>query len=447
MQNAMMEQKIKNLIYTLIREYYKEKFGAQKFVPGETHIPASGKSFGDEELVKMTEAVLDGWWTEGRFAAEFESGLAKFIGVQNCITTNSGSSANLLAISALTSVHLGKRRLKPGDEVITIAAGFPTTINPLILHRLVPVFVDIDLNTFNIDIEKMKKMISKKTKAVFMPHNLGNPFNLDEVKKICRKYRLWLIEDCCDALGSKYRGKQVGSFGDLATFSFYAAHHITTGEGGAVATNNAKLAAIVRSFRDWGREYWFRTGEDKKQDKGLGAAKRGKLPADYEVKFIFSEIGYNLRLTDMQAALGVVQLGKLKSFIEHRKDLYKRLRKELLPFGKFLSFQEAEKNSDPSWFGFLITLKPDCPFARKEFVDYLHGKNIGTRMLLAGNLTKQPYMQTYKVPFRKDDLKSTDYVLKNSFWIGVHPGVDRARIDYIIKTLKDFFSVLPLRKR
>ncbi len=438
-----MEEKIKKLIHSLIREYYQEKFAGQKFIPGETHIPASGKAFDERELLAMTDAVLDGWWTEGRFAAEFEKKFAEFVGVPYCITTNSGSSANLLAVSALTSFHLGKRRLQPGDEVITIAAGFPTTINPLIIHRLVPVFADIDPKTFNIDIEKMKKLVSKKTRAIFMPHNLGNPFNLDEVRKICRRYKLWLIEDCCDALGSTYRGKRVGGFGDLATFSFYAAHHITTGEGGAVVTKDPKLAAIVRSFRDWGREYWFRTGEDTKRDKGLGSRKHGKLPADYDNKFIFSEIGYNLRLTDMQAALGVVQLSKLPQFIEHRKKSYQMLRDKLSGFSDLISFQEPEKHSDPSWFGFLITLNPKCPFTRKEMIDYLLKLNIGTRMLLAGNLPKQPYMQTYKVKSRSGNLSATDYALSNSFWVGVHQGIDKTRQSYLINALIDFLSRFP----
>src|SRR3989344_6695131 len=301
-------------IQGLIKKYYQKNFAGKKFIPGETHIPASGKSLDEKEMVAMTEAVLDGWWTEGRFAAAFEKQLAEFIGAKHCITTNSGSSANLLAVSALTSYHLGELRLKPGDEVITLAAGFPTTINPIILHQAIPVFVDIDLATANVDVKKLEKAFSKKTKAVFLPHHLGNPFNVVVVQKLCKKHKAWLIEDCCDALGAKFGGKRVGSFGDLSTFSFYAAHHITSGEGGAIMTSDERLAAIVRSFRDWGREYWFKTGEDIRRNKGLGTVKHSKLPADYDDKFIFSEIGYNLRLTDMQAALGLVQLGKISEF-------------------------------------------------------------------------------------------------------------------------------------
>lgn len=433
-----MDKKIQDLI----KKYYQKNFAGKKFIPGKTHIPASGKSFDSREMVAMTEAVLDGWWTEGRFAAEFEKQLAGFVGAKYCITTNSGSSANLLAVSALTSYHLGERRLKPGDEVITLAAGFPTTINPLILHQLVPVFADIAMGTFNVDVKQLEGLFSKKTKAVFLPHHLGNPFNVAAVQKLCKKHRAWLIEDCCDALGAKFGGKRVGSFGDLSTFSFYAAHHITSGEGGAVMTNDERLAAIVRSFRDWGREYWFKTGEDIRRNKGLGTVKHSKLPADYDDKFIFSEIGYNLRLTDMQAALGLVQLGKIGEFAKRRESNFQYLYKLMAPFKKFFILPSVEKSGIPSWFGFLLTLKPDCPFTRKEFVDYLHQHNVGTRMFLAGNVTKQPYFRIYKVKFRAGDLTNTDYVLNNSVWIGVHQAIDHQRREYAGKVLKSFLSNL-----
>ncbi|MDO8467197.1 MAG: lipopolysaccharide biosynthesis protein RfbH [bacterium] len=423
-----------------IKKYYQKNFAGKKFVPGETHIPASGKSFDYQEMVLMTEAVLDGWWTEGRFAAAFEKQLAEFVGVKHCVTTNSGSSANLLAISALTSYHLGERRLKPGDEVITLAAGFPTTINPIILHQAIPVFVDIDLATANVDIGKLEKAFSKKTKAVFLPHHLGNPFNVAAVQKLCKKHKAWLIEDCCDALGAKFGGKRVGSFGDLSTFSFYAAHHITSGEGGAIMTNDERLAAIVRSFRDWGREYWFKTGEDIRRNKGLGTVKHSKLPADYDDKFIFSEIGYNLRLTDMQAALGLVQLGKIGEFAKRRESNFQYLYKLMSPYKKFFILPGMEKSAAPSWFGFLMTLKPDCPFTRKEFVDYLHKHNVGTRMFLAGNVIKQPYFQIYKVKFKAGNLASTDYVLSNSVWVGVHQAIDNERREYMGKVLKSFLA-------
>lgn len=374
----------------LIQESYRLKFGSNKFVGGKTHIPASGKSFDHQELIAMTEAVLDGWWTEGRFASQFEERLAKLIEVKHCLMTNSGSSANLLAISALTSANLGERRLRAGDEVITLAAAFPTTVNPLILHQLIPVFIDIELGTNNIDVKQLSGLISPKTKAIFLPHHLGNPFNVDAVKKICRQHKMWLVEDCCDALGSKYKGKMVGSFGDLATFSFYAAHHITTGEGGAVVTNDPKLAKITRSLRDWGREYWFKTGQDKRQDTGIGTAKLADLPADYDDKFIFSEIGFNLKITDIQAALGLAQLDKLDKFSKIRDTNFKKLYKFLSAYDKFLLLPQAEKVASPSWFGFMITLKPDCPFSRKDMVDHLHTHNVGTRMLLPAISSNSP---------------------------------------------------------
>lgn len=431
---------MKTILKKLILDHYQKQFAGKKFNPGKTHIPASGKSFDWREMVAMTEAALDGWWTEGRFASKFEEKFAAFVGTKHCIVTNSGSSANLLAIAALTSFNLGKRRLKPGDEVITIAAAFPTTVNPLILYRLIPVFVDVELEGANIDVKQLKKLISPKTKAIFLHHQLGNPFNLRVVKEICRRYNLWLVEDCCDALGSKYGKKQVGSFGDLATFSFYAAHHITTGEGGAVVTSDQRLASIVRSFRDWGRKYWYKTGEDIKQDKGLGAASRGKMPADYEPKFIISEIGYNLKFTDSQAALGLVQLGKIKEFAKRRDENFRYLYTQLSPFEKFFILPRAEKSSIPSWFGFLLTLKPDCPFRRKELIDHLHHYNIGTRMLFTGNIIKQPYFITHKVKFRKGDLSNTDYTLANSLWLGIHQGIDKERRSYMVKILKKFLT-------
>ena len=435
-----MEEKIKKLINTLVGEYYKEKFANQKFIPNKVHIPASGKAFDHQEMIAMTEAVLDGWWTEGRFAKKFEEKFAKTVGSKYCVTTNSGSSANLLAISALTSAHLGTRRLQPGDEVISLAAGFPTTINPIILYRLVPVFVDIQLGSFNVDVKELSKAVSKKTKAIFLPHHLGNPFNISAVQALCKKHNLWLVEDCCDALGAMYKGQPVGSFGDLATFSFYAAHHMTTGEGGAIVTKNEKLAHIVRSFRDWGREYWFRTGEDIRRNKGLGGSVKSQLPSDYDDKFIFSEMGFNLRFTDMQAALGLVQLKKLQRFIEHRRRSFTVLAKAIQAYKKFFVLQEAENNSRPSWFGFLLTLKKTAPFSRKELVDYLHKHNVGTRMFLAGNVIKQPYFQTYKIKYRALNLPNTDYVLNNSVWIGVHQGIDKPRLEYMVKVLKQFLS-------
>ncbi|MSR76346.1 MAG: lipopolysaccharide biosynthesis protein RfbH [Candidatus Ryanbacteria bacterium] len=424
-----------------IQKEYQKRFGIRHFIPGKTSIQASGKDFDWQEMVAMTEAVLDGWWTEGRFADEFEKKFAKFVGVPYCITTTSGSSANLLAISALTSYHLGDRRLKPGDEVITLAAGFPTTVNPLILHRLVPVFVDIDIETCNASIEELKKAISKKTKAIFLPHHLGNTFNIDAVKSLCKKHKLWLVEDCCDALGSTYKGKQVGSFGDLSTFSFYAGHHMTMGEGGAVMAHDPLLASITRSFRDWGREYWFKTGEDSRRDKGLGALDKSKLPADYDHKFIFSEIGFNLKITDIQAALGLVQLGKVAAFTKRRHENFAYYQKSLKKFERFFVLPKATPKADPSWFGFLLTLKDDCPFTRKELIEYLHRHNIVTRMFLAGNVINQPYFQSYAIDYRvSGKLLHTDHVMRGSFWVGCYQAIDKSRREYIVKVLSNFFA-------
>ncbi|MBI2454397.1 MAG: lipopolysaccharide biosynthesis protein RfbH [Parcubacteria group bacterium] len=424
----------------LIRLGYKRKLSYTKFVPGQVHIPASGKSFDHKELIAMTEAVLDGWWTEGRFASEFENKLAKLLGVKYCIMTNSGSSANLLSISALASHNLAEKRIKLGDEVITLAAAFPTTVNPLILKGLTPVFVDIDLATANVDVSQLEKIVSKKTKAIFLPHHLGNPFNVDAVKKFCRRYKLWLIEDCCDALGSRYKNRYVGTFGDLATFSFYAAHHITTGEGGAVVTNNPQLAKIIRSLRDWGREYWFKTGSDKRRDEGVGAVKLSQLPSDYDDKFIFSEVGYNLKTTDLQASLGLIQLSKLNKFAKIRESNFNYLNAKLSGFSNFFILPKAEARSAPSWFGFLITLKSDCPFSRKEIVDHLHQNNVGTRMLFTGNVTKQPYFITHQVKHRKGDLTNTDFILKNSFWVGVYQGIDKKKREYMAKVFENFLN-------
>jgi CDP-4-dehydro-6-deoxyglucose reductase, E1 len=425
-----------------ILSYYKKRFGGKKFVPGKDIIPASGKLFDYKEMLAMTEAVLDGWWTEGRFAATFEKKFAKFINVPICVTTTSGSSANLLAIAALTSHHLGKRRLKPEDEVITVAAGFPTTVNPLIQYKLIPVFVDVEMGTYNINSNAFEKSITKRTKAVFLPHNIGNPFNVDAVRAVCRKRGLWLIEDCCDALGSMYRGRQVGSFGDLATFSFYAGHHMTMGEGGAVVARDNKLGSIIRSFRDWGREYWFRTGEDVRKDKGLGSRKHSALPADYDHKFLFSEIGYNLKITDMQAAIGLVQLSKLKQFTKRRHENFAFLHHAMAPYKKWIELPVAEQHADPSWFGYALTVREEAPFTRRDIINHLHGRSIGTRMFLAGNVTRQPYFQTYSIKYRVGygGLSNTDCIAEQTFWIGMYHGIDKKQIAYMVQALKDFFS-------
>lgn len=422
----------------LIKKHYQDNFGKREFVPGKTLIPASGKSFGAEEMVAMTQAVLEGWWTEGHYAEEFEQNFAKWLGVGFCTTTNSGSSANLIALSALTSFRLKNRRLKPGDEVITIAAGFPTTVNPIIINKLIPVFVDVDLETLNIKVSELKKAISKKTKAIFLPHNIGNSFNLGEVTKICRKHKLWLIEDCCDALGTKYGGKLVGSFGDIATFSFYAGHHMAMGEGGAIVTNDKLLNRIIRSVRDWGRDCCCKTGHDNTCQKRF-KWKLGDLPSGYDHKFIFSEIGYNLRITDIQAALGLVQFKKLSNFTKKRKANFRYLLKGLKKFEKYFILPRAEKKSDPSWFGFYLTLKPNCPFSRFELIQYLEANKILTRLILAGNLIRQPYFKNYEIKYRKvGDLKNTDTVMRNSFWVGIYHGLGKKQLNHIYRTFKEF---------
>lgn len=424
-----------------IKKEYDKRFGpGRRFSAATIPIAASGKAFDHREMIAMTEAALDGWWTEGRFAAAFEKKFASYIGVPACVTTTSGSSANLLAIAALTSYHLGERRLKPGDEVITLAAGFPTTINPLILYQLIPVFMDIEMETYNADVSALERIISPRAKAVFLPHNIGNPFNVDAVQKFCKKHNLWLIEDCCDALGSTYRGRQVGSFGDMATFSFYAGHHMTMGEGGAVAAKTPKLGSIVRSLRDWGREYWFRTGEDTRLDAGLGSRGKSQLPDDYDHKFLFSEIGYNLKITDVQAALGLAQLRKLPQFTKRRKNNFAYLDKAFLPFEKFFILPKAEQHADPSWFGYMLTVRDDAPFTRRELIDFLHNHGIVTRMFLAGNVTKQPYFQTYAVLHRvgPGGLANTDVVMNRSFWIGMYHGLGREQLAYTVNTMKEF---------
>lgn len=433
-----MNEEIKKAIIA----YYKNRFGSPRFIPGKTSIAASGKDFDHREMIAMTEAVLDGWWTEGRFADMFEKKFASLMHAAACVTTTSGSSANLLAVAALTSHHVGDRRLKPGDEVITLAAGFPTTINPLVLYQLVPVFVDIEIGTYNVNVKKFEQSISKRTKAVFLPHNIGNPFNVVAVKRICKKHKLWLIEDCCDALGSTYHGKPVGSFGDLATFSFYAGHHMAMGEGGAVVARDEKLGSLVRSFRDWGREYWFKTGEDRCRDDEPGSRNNSKLPPDYDHKFLFSEIGYNLKITDIQAALGLAQLRKLSQFTKQRKHNFAYLHQSLLPYETFFVLPVAQQYADPSWFGYMLTVREDAPFTRRELIDFLHDHNIVTRMFLAGNVTKQPYFQTYAIHHRigHNGLPNTDIVMNRSFWIGVYHGLGREELNYTARMLREFLE-------
>ena len=421
-----------------VENFAVHKFNTTAFVPGTTVIPPSGKVLGVEELKNMVEASLDGWLTTGRFNAEFEKKLAKFIGVKHLITVNSGSSANLVAFMTLTSPKLGDRAIKPGDEVIGVAAGFPTTVNPILQFGAVPVFVDVDPRTHNIDASKIEAAIGPKTKAIMLAHSLGNPFNLDVVTALCKKHHLWLIEDCCDALGTTYRGQMVGTFGDIATLSFYPAHHITMGEGGAVFTNHKKLKKIAESFRDWGRDCFCPPGKDNSCGKRF-CWKLGELPEGYDHKYTYSHLGYNLKITDMQAACGVAQLDKAPQFIQARKDNFAFLKERLKNCEEFLQLPEATEHSDPSWFGFPITLKENCPVTRLDLLTYLDQHKIGTRLLFAGNLTRQPYM--IGANFRiSGDLTNTDNVMNNTFWIGVQPALTPEMLEFAASKIEAFLA-------
>jgi len=423
---------IKSDIFKLVEEYYNEVFAKKPFVPGVSHVPVSGKVFNHDELNHIVESALDGWFTTGRFNDAFESQLAKFINTKRVITVNSGSSANLIAFAALTAAELGDRRLKPGDEFISVAVSFPTTINPAVQYGLVPVFLDVNGETYNIDVSKLEDALSEKTKAIIIAHTLGNPFNVEAVSAFAKKNNLWLIEDCCDALGATVNGKHVGTFGDLATLSFYPAHHVTMGEGGAVFTKNSKLITIIESFRDWGRDCWCAPGCENTCGKRF-EWDLGGLPHGYDHKYIYSHLGYNLKITDMQAALGLAQLKKLPDFIEIRKKNFEKLKKGLSPLSNKLLLPEPTPGTVPSWFGFLITLKPEAGISRKELISKLTEANIGTRLLFAGDIRKQPYFS--EVKYRCiGDLPNTEIILKNTFWIGVTPMVTDEMTDFIIET-------------
>lgn len=433
---------IRRNILSLVSEYSDEQYKQQGFVPGETVIPPSGKLIGEEELSNMVEAALDGWLTTGRFNEEFENKLAQFLGVKYALTVNSGSSANLVAFYTLTSHKLGNKAIKPGDEVIGVAAGFPTTVNPIVQFGAVPVFVDVDIKTHNIDVAKLEDAVSPKTKAIMLAHCLGNPFNLDAVTEICEKYNLWLVEDCCDALGSKYDGKMVGTFGDIATLSFYPAHHITMGEGGAVFTNNGKLKKIAESLRDWGRDCYCAPGKDNTCNNRFCWTKKklgGDLPDGYDHKYIYSHNGFNLKITDMQAACGLAQLEKAPAFIKKRRDNFEYLKQKLEPLEKYLSVAAATPNSDPSWFGFPVTLNENAGKSRVELIQFLDEKKIGTRLLFAGNLTKQPYFENVKYRV-VGELTNTDKTMNQTFWLGVQPALDNDCLDYIAEQLESFFG-------
>jgi CDP-6-deoxy-D-xylo-4-hexulose-3-dehydrase len=433
------EDQIRNEIKLLIEDFAKIKFQPDQFRANETVIPPSGKVIDSNELNFMVQACLDGWLTTGRFNDQFESKLAAYLGVKYLSSTNSGSSANLLAFSALTSDSLGDRAIRKGDEVITVAAGFPTTVNPIIQFGAIPVFVDIDINTHNIDTSKIEDAISKNTKAIVLAHSLGNPFNLNIIMDICKKYNLWLIEDNCDALGSRYNNQLTGTFGDIGTLSFYPAHHITMGEGGAVFTNNQHLKMLIDSFRDWGRDCYCAPGKDNTCGKRF-CWKLGQLPEGYDHKYTYSHLGYNLKITDMQAACGLAQLDKLEYFIQKRKENFKYLHSKLQSCQDFLILPEATPLSEPSWFGFLITIKKNSGIERRDLINYLDQNKIGTRLLFAGNLTKQPYMQNLNFKI-SGELKNTDFVMSNSFWIGLYPGISFEMLDYVTHKIESYFGL------
>ncbi|PLZ00560.1 lipopolysaccharide biosynthesis protein RfbH [Burkholderia sp. WAC0059] len=437
--SKLAQAELRKKIAALVDEFAALAYADRPFVPGETVVPPSGKVIGAPELRNMVEASLDGWLTTGRFNDAFEKRLAQYLGVQHLITVNSGSSANLVAFSALTSPKLGDRAIRPGDEVIGVAAGFPTTVNPILQFGAVPVFVDVELGTYNIDASKIEAALSSKTKAIMLAHTLGNPYNLGIIKDICERHNLWLVEDCCDALGATYNGQKVGTFGDIGTLSFYPAHHITMGEGGAVFTNNTELKMIAESFRDWGRDCYCAPGKDNTCGKRF-CWKLGNLPEGYDHKYTYSHLGYNLKITDMQAACALSQLDRIDDFIAKRRANFDFLRNRLAGCEEFLLLPHATPNSDPSWFGFPITLKDNAPVTRVDLLTYLDQNRIGTRLLFAGNLTRQPYMlgRNYRVV---GDLTNSDIVMNQTFWLGIYPGLTAEHLEYTASKIEQYLGV------
>lgn len=426
-------------IAALVDQFAALTTAPKPFLPGESPVPASGKVIGAGELKAMVDASLDGWLTTGRFNAAFEERLARYLGVKHLITVNSGSSANLVAFSTLTSSQLGDRAIRPGDEVIGVAAGFPTTVNPILQFGAVPVFVDVDLATHNIDASLIEAAIGPRTKAIMLAHSLGNPFNLAVVTDLCRHHGLWLIEDCCDALGATYDGRLVGTFGDIGTLSFYPAHHITMGEGGAVFTNNAQLKRIAESFRDWGRDCYCPPGRDNTCNRRFGW-QLGDLPEGYDHKYTYSHLGYNLKITDMQAACALAQLDRIDDFVRLRRENFAYLRERLAGCADFLHLPQATPRSQPSWFGFPVVLNPASGIRRVDLLEYLDQHKIGTRLLFAGNLTRQPYMagRQFRV---SGTLEKTDVVMSQTFWLGLYPGLTREHLDHTVQTLESYFGL------
>jgi CDP-4-dehydro-6-deoxyglucose reductase, E1 len=426
-----------------VRDHYEETWGDRSFEPGSDPVPVAGRVFDADELVSLVDSALDFWLTTGRYAHRLERELSRFLGIRHTILANSGSSANLLALSALTSAKLGDRRLRPGDEVLTLAAGFPTTINPILQNQLIPVFVDVDLTTGNAIPAQLEEAIGPRTRAIMMAHTLGNPFDLDIVVELCRKHGLWLVEDNCDALGSTYQGRLTGTFGDLATLSLYPAHQITTGEGGCVFTNRGFLKVLVESFRDWGRDCWCDPGKENTCGKRFSWT-LGDLPAGYDHKYIYSHIGYNLKMTDMQAAVGVAQMQKLPLFVDVRRRNWRALREALTAYEDHLILPEPTPNSDPSWFGFKLVVRADAPFSRHAMVEHLERHGVATRHVFAGNLLRQP---AYADAPRRvvGALPNTDFVMENGFWIGVYPGISFEMIEYTVDVVDRFFKANPPR--
>lgn len=447
-----MEQELRNKVKQAAIEYYKEVYGKKREFD---YIPPSGKLLGEEELLNMIDASLDMWLTAGRFNKKFESKFAKYLGVKYALSTNSGSSANLLAFSALTSHKLGERALKKGDEVISVASGFPTTINPIIQYGMVPVFVDCEIGTYNIDADKIEEAITPKTKAIFLAHTLGNSYDLDKVMSLAKKYNLWVIEDSCDALGGEYKGKKLGTIGHIGTFSFYPAHHLTMGEGGAVVTNDPLLYKIIMSFRDWGRDCCCPPGRDGVCGKRF-SQQLGNLPYGYDHKYTYSHIGFNLKITDWQAALGCSQIDKLDKFIGIRTHNAARLTEKLSKMSEYLILPKINEGVKPSWFGYLISVKENAPFTKQEMVEYLENHKIGTRQLFAGNILRQPMIVDNDVDFRIGNSKlinskelsdeyykllpNTDFVMNNTFWVGTFPALGDEEIDRIAETIIQFIN-------
>ena len=432
------EKELRKDISLLVKEYYQVRFAKTDYIPGESPVRYAGRVFDEKELQSLVDASLDFWLTSGRYSEQFEGEFADFIGVDYAMLTNSGSSANLLALSALTSHLLGDRRLKPGDEVITVAAGFPTTVNPIIQNGLVPVFLDIELGTYNVKVSELEKAFNGKTKAVMLAHTLANPYDLDAIMAFVEKHDLFLVEDCCDALGTTYKGRMVGTFGHVATCSFYPAHHITLGEGGMVFTNDDTIARAVTSIRDWGRDCYCKGGENNTCGKRYSGS-YGQLPYGYDHKYVYSHIGYNLKVTDMQAAIGVAQMEKLPDFIKARKQNFKRWSEGFKKFEDYFILPHATEGSDPSWFAFPVSVRESAPFTRTELTDYLASQKIETRNLFAGNITKQPAYQDIEKRVI-GNLENTDFVMNNTFFLGTYPGMSEEMINYSISILQKFID-------